>query len=72
MNHEDRLSNEKLLEITEQSSMDNIMRGNKLRYLGHVSRVSNNDNGALLIKKSMFSYFNDRNTLTIWALGISG
>ncbi|CAF3152656.1 unnamed protein product [Rotaria sp. Silwood2] len=53
----DRLSNEKLLEITGQPSIENIIRRNRLRWFGHINRASMDNNEPSLIKKIMFSYF---------------
>jgi adenylate cyclase class IV len=53
----DRLSNEKLLEITGQPPIENILSRNRLRWFGHANRASTTNNEPSLIKKIMFSYF---------------
>jgi hypothetical protein len=55
----DRISNETLLDITGQPSVENIMRRNRLRWFGHVNRTTLPDGSPSLIKKTMFSYFHD-------------
>ncbi|CAM4830075.1 unnamed protein product [Rotaria magnacalcarata] len=55
----DRMSNDKLLEITGQPSIEDILRRNRLRWFGHVNRAVYDDNEASLMKKIMFSYFHD-------------
>jgi len=53
----DRLSNEKLLEITGQPPIENIILRNRLRWFGHANRAVTDNNESSLIKKIMFSYF---------------
>ena len=53
----DRMSNEKLLEITGQPSIEDILRRNRMIWFGHANRMSNNDNKRAIVKKIMFSYF---------------
>ena len=53
----DRLSNEKLLDITGQPTIENIIRRNRLRWFGHVNRTVNSDGDPSLTKKAMFAYF---------------
>jgi hypothetical protein len=53
------MSNETLLDITGQPSIENIIRRNRLRWFGHVTRSTKPDGSPSLIKKAMFSYFHD-------------
>lgn len=53
----DRMSNEKLLEITGQPTIENVMRRNRLRWFGHINRCENENGQPSLIKKTMFAYF---------------
>ena len=59
INLADRMSNETLLDITGQPSIENIMRRNRLRWFGHVNRTTNPDGSPSLVKKAMFSYVHD-------------
>ena len=53
----DRMSNEKLLEITGQPPIENILRRNRLRWFGHVNRMMNSNGEPSVVKKITFSYF---------------
>ncbi|CAF4230155.1 unnamed protein product [Rotaria magnacalcarata] len=53
----DRMSNETLLDITGQPTIENIIRRNRLRWFGHVNRAVNQDGCPSLTKKTMFGYF---------------
>ncbi|CAF1475500.1 unnamed protein product [Didymodactylos carnosus] len=55
----DRISNEKLLELSGQPNLENIMRRNRLRWFGHVNRMEDVEKKPKLLKKVMFSYFPD-------------
>ncbi|CAM2721164.1 unnamed protein product [Rotaria socialis] len=53
----DRISNDKILEITGQSQIETIIRRNRLRWFGHANRMMNSDNEPSVVKKITFSYF---------------
>jgi hypothetical protein len=53
----DRISNDKLLEITGQPPIENILRRNRLRWFGHANRMLNTDHKPSVVKKITFSYF---------------
>jgi hypothetical protein len=60
LNLGDRVSNLKILELSGQPPIENIMRRNRLRWFGHVNRMEYDNNQVSLMKKVMFSYFSDR------------
>ena len=51
------MSNETLLDITGQPTIENIIRRNRLRWFGHVNRAVNEVGCPSLTKKTMFGYF---------------
>ncbi|CAF2913593.1 unnamed protein product [Rotaria sp. Silwood2] len=53
----DRMSNEKLLEITGQPSVENILPRNRLRWFEHANRMMNSYDESSVVKKITFSYF---------------
>ena len=53
----DRMSNEKLLNITGQPTIENVIRRNRLRWFGHVNRCVNVNGYPSVVKKTMFVYF---------------
>ncbi|CAM4851220.1 unnamed protein product, partial [Rotaria magnacalcarata] len=55
----DRMSNDKILEITGQPPIETIIRRNRLRWFGHANRMMNSDNEPSVVKKITFSYFPD-------------
>jgi hypothetical protein len=55
----DRLPNDKILEITGQPPIENILQRNRLRWFGHANRMLNTNNEPAIVKKIMFSYFPD-------------
>ena len=57
LNLGDRVPNQTILQLTGQPAVEDIMRRNRLRWFGHVSRMENNQGEASLSKKVMFSYF---------------
>ena len=57
INLSDRMSNEKILDITGQPPIENILRRNRLRWFGHANRMMNSDNEPSFVKKVTFSYF---------------
>ncbi|CAF2069980.1 unnamed protein product [Rotaria magnacalcarata] len=57
VNLSDRMSNETLLDITGQPSIENIIRRNRLQWFGHVNRAANQHGCSSLTKKTMFGYF---------------
>ncbi len=63
-NLRDRLSNETLLDITGQPPVENIIRGNRLRWFEHVNRGKIRDVWPLITKKAMFAYFHGEKRLT--------
>jgi hypothetical protein len=56
LNLGDRVSNQRIMQLSGQPSMENLMRRNRLRWLGHVNRMENM-NEPHMVKKVMFSYF---------------
>lgn len=52
-----RMANNTLLEITGQPHIENIMRRNRLRWLGHANRLNKEDNEPSMVRKIMFSYY---------------
>ncbi|CAM4846245.1 unnamed protein product [Rotaria magnacalcarata] len=56
-NLDDRMSNDKILEITGQPPIETILRRNRLRWFGHANRMMNSDNEPSVVKKITFSYF---------------
>ena len=59
LNLGDRVSNQKILQLSGQPSIENIMRRNRLRWFGHVTRLENEDGETPLAKKMMFSFISD-------------
>ncbi len=57
LNLGDRVSNLKILELSGQPPIENIMRRNRLRWFGHINRMDYDNNQVSLMKKVMFSYF---------------
>ncbi len=53
----DRMSNDRLLHLTGQPYLNDILRRNRLRWFGHVNRMNNVNNEPSIVKKAMFSYF---------------
>ena len=53
----DRIPNEKLLNITGQPTIENVIRRNRLRWFGHVNRCVNVSGCPSVAKKTMFAYF---------------
>ena len=53
----DRMSNEKLLNITGQPTIENVIRRNRLRWFGHVNRCVTGNRCPSVVKKTMFAYF---------------
>jgi hypothetical protein len=53
----DRMSNDKILEITGQPPIERILRRNRLRWFGHANRMMNSENEPSVVKKITFSYF---------------
>ncbi|CAF3911944.1 unnamed protein product [Rotaria magnacalcarata] len=53
----DRMSNDKILEITGQPPIETIIHRNRLRWFGHANRMMNSDNEPSVVKKITFSYF---------------
>jgi hypothetical protein len=53
----DRMTNDQLLKLTGQPSLNDILRRNRLRWFGHVNRAMTNDNEPSIVKKVMFSYY---------------
>ena len=61
LNISDRVSNQRILQLSGQPPLENIMRRNRLRWFGHVNRMDNDKGEPSLVKKIMFSYFpNDK------------
>jgi hypothetical protein len=50
-----RMSNNKILEITGQPPIERILRRNRLRWFGHANRMMNSDNEPSVVKKITFS-----------------
>ncbi|CAF0801605.1 unnamed protein product [Didymodactylos carnosus] len=65
----DRMSNEKLLELSGQQNLENIMRRNRLRWFGHVNRMEDVNKKPKLLKKVMFLYFPDARRLQNTGVG---
>ena len=59
LNLGDRVSNQRVLHLSGQPPLENIMRRNRLRWFGHVNRMENEDWEASMAKKMMFSYLPD-------------
>ena len=59
LNLGDRVSNQRVLHLSDQPPLENIMRRNRLMWFGHVNRMENEYGEASLTKKMMFSYFPD-------------
>ncbi len=53
----DRISNDKLLQLTGQPYLNDILRRNRLRWFGHANRMKNVHGEPSIVKKAMFSYF---------------
>ncbi|CAM4844407.1 unnamed protein product [Rotaria magnacalcarata] len=68
----DRISNDKILEITGQPQIETIIRRNRLRWFGHANRMMNSDNEPSVVKKITFLTFQKRNILVTTALGKGG
>jgi hypothetical protein len=56
LNLGDRVSNLRIMELSGQPAIQNVMRRNRLRWFGHINRRENDNNQVSLIKKVMFSY----------------
>ncbi|CAF3405297.1 unnamed protein product, partial [Rotaria socialis] len=56
LNLGDRVANITIMQLSGQPSIENLMRRNRLRWVGHANRMEN-ENGPHLVKKIMFSYF---------------
>ncbi|CAF0784330.1 unnamed protein product [Didymodactylos carnosus] len=56
LNLGDHVSNQKIMQLSGQPSIENLMRRNRLRWFGHANRMEHG-NGPALVKKIMFSYF---------------
>ena len=59
LNLGDRVSNQRVLQLSGQPPLENIMRRNRLRWFGHVNRMEGEDGEASLTKKMMFSHLPD-------------
>lgn len=55
----DHMANDRLLQLTGQPNLNDILRRNRLRWFGHANRMSNANNETSIVKKVMFSYFPD-------------
>ncbi|CAF2052948.1 unnamed protein product [Rotaria magnacalcarata] len=55
----DRMRNDLILALTGQSSLEKILRRNRLRWFGHVNRMNNEADQPILSKKVLFSFFAD-------------
>jgi exonuclease III len=55
----DRMSNDKLLQLTGQPYLNDILTRNRLRWFGHANRMNNVHNETSVVKKAMFSYFSN-------------
>jgi hypothetical protein len=51
------MPNDTILGITGQPHIENIMKRNRLRWLGHANRMNKEDNEPSLVEKIMFSYY---------------
>ena len=58
----DRMPNEKILDITGQPPIENILRHNRLRWFGHANRMMNSDNEPSFVKKVTFSLLSSGET----------
>ncbi|CAF3704228.1 unnamed protein product [Rotaria sp. Silwood1] len=53
----DRMSNDKILQLTGQPEISELIRRNRLRWFGHVNRMENADSKTSIVKKCMYSYY---------------
>ena len=56
LNIGDRVSNQKIWQLSGQPAIENTMRKNRLRWSGHVNRLENEKGETPLTKKMMFSF----------------
>jgi signal recognition particle receptor subunit beta len=52
-----RMSNDKLLRLTGEPHLNDILRRNQLRWFGHVNRMNSIHNEPSIMRKATFSYF---------------
>ena len=55
----DHMTNDKLLQLTGQPYLSDILRRNRLRWFGHANSMNNANNESSMVKKVMFSYFSN-------------
>ena len=55
----DRVSNQRVLQLSGQPPLENIMRRSRLSWCGHVNRMKGGDGDASRTKRMMFSYLPD-------------
>ena len=51
--------NDQVLQLTDQSSLVDVMRQSRLRWFGHVSRMNNIEGACSLLNKTTFFYYSD-------------
>ena len=57
------MSNDILMDITGQPTIESIIRRDRLRWFGHVNRAVDDDGRPPLTKKTIFAYFHGKNRL---------